>query len=291
MSSLWKTMTNGHRARVNFQRDIRCFTKTWLNTAVLDHTIQPAKFFLVHRMDRTMESGKTREGGVCLMVNNSWCDSASFSPLSRSCSPNLEILTIKCRPFYLPQEFSSVIVSTIYIQPQADTDTALWELHEDLTLHQTQHHGAALIVVGNFNSAHIRCAVPNFHQHITSPTRAGRTLDHCYTQFKDCYKTQSRSPFGKSDHAAIFLMPRYKQRLKQEDPVQWKVARWMDQSLVTLQDTVDDADSDIFRHGSDDINEFMEAVLGLKRMAQFTKLSSENFPIRSRGWIKPSTML
>ncbi|KAK3547396.1 hypothetical protein QTP86_018891 [Hemibagrus guttatus] len=60
------------RARVKFQRDIRycnllCFTETWLNPAVLDHAIQPAEFFSVHRMDRTMELGKTRGGGVCLI--------------------------------------------------------------------------------------------------------------------------------------------------------------------------------------------------------------------------------
>ncbi|KAI5087066.1 hypothetical protein C0J45_24395, partial [Silurus meridionalis] len=40
------------RARVKFQRDIRdcnllCFTETWLN---------PADFFSVYRMDRTLES-------------------------------------------------------------------------------------------------------------------------------------------------------------------------------------------------------------------------------------------
>ncbi|KAK3575526.1 hypothetical protein QTP86_029290 [Hemibagrus guttatus] len=169
-------------ARVKFQRDIQdcnllCFTKTWLSPAVPDHAIQLAEFFSVHRMDRTMESGKTRGGGVCLMVNNSWCDNTSISPLSCSCSTNLR--------FALPLEFSSVIFSAVYIPPQADMDTALWELHEALTLHQTQHRDAALIVAGDFNSANLKRAVPNFHQHITCPTRGGRTLDHCYTQFND----------------------------------------------------------------------------------------------------------
>ncbi|KAK3515147.1 hypothetical protein QTP70_007465 [Hemibagrus guttatus] len=164
------------------------------------------------RLYRTMESGKTRGGGVCLMVNNSWCNSTSISP-------NLELLTIKCRPFNFPQEFSSVIVSAVYIPPRADTDTALWELYEDLTLHQTQHRDAALIVTGDFNSANLKRTAPNFHKHITCSTRGGRTLDYFYTQFKDCYKAQSCPPFGKSDHFAIFLMPRYKQRLKQESPV------------------------------------------------------------------------
>ncbi|KAK3569833.1 hypothetical protein QTP86_005863 [Hemibagrus guttatus] len=149
--------------------------------------------------------------------------------VSDVCSPNLELLTIKCHPFYLPQEFSSIVI-TIYIPPQADTDTALWELHEAVNLHQTQHHDAVLIVAGDFNSANLKHAASNFHQHITCPTRGSRTLDHCYTQFKDCYKAQSHPPFGKSDHATIFLMPRYKQRLKQEDLVKWEKL-WVDKTI------------------------------------------------------------
>ncbi|KAI5102918.1 hypothetical protein C0J45_6499 [Silurus meridionalis] len=95
------------------------------------------------------------------------------------------------------------------------------------------------------------------HQHITCPTRGERTLDRCYTTFKNSYKAQSRPPFGKSGHAAIFLMPVYKQRLKQRE-----VARWTDQSVAALQDTLDDADWNMFRRSSDDVNMFMEAVVG-----------------------------
>ncbi|GAA6083263.1 uncharacterized protein LOC121815195 [Tachysurus ichikawai] len=38
-----------------------------LQPAVPDHTIQPAEFFSGHHMDKTMESGKTKGGGVCLV--------------------------------------------------------------------------------------------------------------------------------------------------------------------------------------------------------------------------------
>ncbi len=39
------------------------------------------------------------------------------------------------------------------------------------------------------------------------------------TLFKNAYKARSLPAFGKSDHAAIFLTPEYKQRLTQESPV------------------------------------------------------------------------
>ncbi|KAK1790109.1 hypothetical protein P4O66_002414 [Electrophorus voltai] len=95
------------------------------------------------------------------MVNNSWCNNANVVTLARSCSPNLQLLALKLRPFYLPREFTLVIINTVYIPPQANMDTALCELHEALTQFQSQHWDAALIVVGDFNSTNLKRAVPN----------------------------------------------------------------------------------------------------------------------------------
>ncbi len=78
----------------------------------------------------------------------------------------------------------------------------------------------ASIIAGDFNKASLRQVMPNFHQHISCPTRGPNTLAHCYTQFKNSYKARSLPAFGKSDHAAIFLTPEYKQRLIQEPPVE-----------------------------------------------------------------------
>ncbi|KAK1793016.1 hypothetical protein P4O66_001727 [Electrophorus voltai] len=126
------------QARIKFQSDIQdcnllCFAELWLNPAVPNHAIQLAEFFSVHRMDRTADSGKSRDGGVCVMENNSWCNNANVVTLTRSCSPNLELLALKFHPFYLPRDFNSVIINTVYIPPQANMDTALCELHEALT--------------------------------------------------------------------------------------------------------------------------------------------------------------
>ncbi|KAK1795622.1 hypothetical protein P4O66_001119 [Electrophorus voltai] len=46
----------------------------------------------------------------------------------------------------------------------ANMDTALWELHEALTQFQAQHRDAAHIVVGDFNNANLKRAVPNVYQ-------------------------------------------------------------------------------------------------------------------------------
>ncbi len=126
------------RARISFQRDIRdwnifCLTETWLTPTVPDTAVTPSDNFSVLRMDRTAEARKTKGGGVCFMINRKWCDPRNISILSRSCSPHLEHLSIICRPFYLPREFSSIVITSVYIPPQADTSLALSKLHDELS--------------------------------------------------------------------------------------------------------------------------------------------------------------
>ncbi len=101
-------------------------------------------------MDRTAEAGKNKGGGVCFFINKKWCDSRNISILSRSCSPHLEHLSIICRPFYLPREFTSIIVTAVYIPPQADTILALSKLHDELSGYNNKHPDAAFIIAGDF---------------------------------------------------------------------------------------------------------------------------------------------
>ena len=115
------------RARVTFQRDIRdcnvlCFTETWLPRDTLSESVHPPGFF-THRTDRNKHlSGKKKGGGVCLMINEMWCDHNNIQDLKSFCSPDLEFLTIKCRPHYLPREFSSMIITVVYIPPSRHID-------------------------------------------------------------------------------------------------------------------------------------------------------------------------
>ncbi len=93
------------------------------------------------------------------------------------------------------------------------------------------------------------------------PTRGPNTLDHCYSQFKNAYKARSLPAFGKSDHAAIFLTPEYKQRLAQEPPVKREVMRWSSHSEAMLQAVFDDVNWDMFRASSSDVSEFTDVAV------------------------------
>ncbi len=66
-------------ARISYQQETRdcciiCLAETWMSAVVPDSAIKLTGFS-VHRSDRMKElTGKSRGGGVCFFINNSWCD-------------------------------------------------------------------------------------------------------------------------------------------------------------------------------------------------------------------------
>lgn len=96
-------------------------------------------------------------------------------------SPDLEILTITCHTFYLPQEFTLVVFKAVHVLPQVDTDTAISELHKVISSYLANYSDAALIVAGDFNHANLKEVIPEFIQHIDCYSRGERILDHGYS--------------------------------------------------------------------------------------------------------------
>ncbi len=218
------------REHISYQWETRdcciiCLTETWMSAVVPDSAIELTGFS-VHRSDRTKElTGKSRGGGICFFINNSWCDERNLHSIKSFCSPDLEFHMLLCRPFWLPREFTAIIITAVYIPPQANTDQALKELYGNISEQETVYPDAAFIVTGDFNKANFRTIAPKYFQHITINTRGDRVLDHCYSPFRDAYKSLPRPPFGKSDHSSVLLLPAYRQKLKREAPalrtIQW----------------------------------------------------------------------
>ncbi len=110
------------RARISYQRETRdccviCLTETWMSAMVPDSAVELTGFS-VHCSDRTKElTGKSRGGGVCFYINNSWCNERNIHSIKSFCSPDLEFHTLLCRPFWLPREFTAIIITAVYIPP------------------------------------------------------------------------------------------------------------------------------------------------------------------------------
>ncbi len=120
------------------------------------------------------------------------------------------------------------------------------------TAQETAHPDAAFVVMGVFKKAKFRTIAPKYFQHITINMRGDRVLDHCYSAFRDAYKSLPRPAFGKSDHSSVLLLPAYRQKLKRKAPALRTIKYWSDQSDAILQDCFDHVDWDMFQAASDD---------------------------------------
>ncbi len=90
---------------------------------------------------------------------------------------------------------------------------------------------------------------------------------------------------GKSDHAPIFLIPEYKQRIVQKPPVEREVTRWSSHSEAMLQASLDDVDWDMFRASSADVSEFTDVAVSF--INTLTDQATETVTIRTFWNQKP----
>ncbi|KAI4886686.1 hypothetical protein NFI96_027635, partial [Prochilodus magdalenae] len=154
---------------------------------------------------------------------------------------------VKCRPFYLPREFSAVFILAVYIPPRANSATALGLLHDAISKQETAHPDAVFIVAGDFNHCNLRTVLPKYHQHVSFPTRENNILDQVYSNVRGGYKAAARPHFGRSDHISVFLYPAYRQLLKQAPPVSKTIKVWTEETDLVLQDCFDTTDWEVFR--------------------------------------------
>lgn len=216
------------------------FTETWLNADVPDSAID-MEGLTTFRADRSsVLSGKTRGGRVCMYVNNHWCSNPTT--VFSHCSPDIEFLVIKCRPFYLPREINMIFIIAVYIPPSADTKEALNTLYNSISELNSIHPDGVTIVAGDFNQANMRKVLPNYHQHVDFATRGTNTLDHVYTSIKGAFKALPRPHLGSSDHSSVLLIPTYKPVLTRSKPVVRQVKVWPAGGAEALQDCFESTD-------------------------------------------------
>ena len=83
-----------------------CFTETWLTPDVPDNGIDIDGFDLI-RQDRSKQAtNKSRGGGLCMYVNKRWCQ--NYQLKQTVCDPNIELICVALRPYYLPREFNKI---------------------------------------------------------------------------------------------------------------------------------------------------------------------------------------
>ena len=86
--------------------------------------------FSIFCADRTSDSGKSKDGGLCVFVNEQWCHPNNIKIKQKSCTKNAKIFIMGFRSYDIPQEFSHVIITTIYVPNNAVANKAAHEIGE-----------------------------------------------------------------------------------------------------------------------------------------------------------------
>ena len=164
-----------------------CLTETWLHPGILDSAVEIEGFHLF-RMDRTEDSSKQKGGGVYAYINSNWCNNSTVK-LS-TCSENLELLSLVCRPYYLPREISCIVLIVVYIPGKGNHSIAADNIMEHVNLLETSHPDSAILITGDFNWCDIGESLPRFNQFVDFPTREDNILDLFYCNIKHSYKVR-----------------------------------------------------------------------------------------------------
>ncbi len=90
---------------------------------------------------------------MCIYVSNAWCTSTDI--IKTHCSPDIEYLILKCRPFYVPREFTTILITGLYIPPRANAKMALEELH-NINSQMNAYPEGAVIIAGDFNRTDLK---------------------------------------------------------------------------------------------------------------------------------------
>ncbi|XP_075955445.1 uncharacterized protein LOC142957475 [Anarhichas minor] len=280
-------------ALVKPERDFRecsvmCFTETWLHADFPDHSASVPGFRTVRADRDVVQSGKKRGGGIAVYVNERWRNPDHVCVKECFCSPDIELLAVGMRPYYLPREFTSAIVVAVYVPPSADAEKAVDTIHSTVSGLLSQHPGAFLVITGDFNHTTLDRALPTFHQYVDCPTRNNKTLDLLYANAKDAYSATALPPLGRSDHNLILLTPRYVPLVQRLPVTTRSVRRWSQEAIDALQDCFESTDWDVLCGPHvEDLNSMTDCITEYIKFCEQTAIPSRSvhcFP-NNKPWI------
>ncbi len=205
---------------VRFQKDFKdccvlAFTETWLTEHDQDSNLFIDGFGVPFRLDRkSAVTRKSQGGGVCLYFNKRYCNSVTVRECV--CTPDVELLSVSLRPFYLPREFPQLFMTVVYMHPKANAASAANIIFDVVQKLQSISPDAPNFILGDFNHVSLKKTLVNFYQYVSCPTRRGKTLDLCYGSVKDAYKSLPLPALGSADHNCVHLLPTYKTVLRRE---------------------------------------------------------------------------
>ena len=123
LAALIKSQRQYHKCSV------LCFTEIWLHSHIPDHSVAFPGFSTGWADRNVTSSGKKKGGGIALYMSERWCNPRHVHVKKRLCTPDIELLTVGMRPYYLPRKFTSAIIIGVYVPPSSDAAVACDVIH------------------------------------------------------------------------------------------------------------------------------------------------------------------
>ena len=192
---------------------------------------------------------------------------------------------LSIRPHYLPREISVIYSVCVYIPCSSDKENAIRIIEDDISKFQSKHPDAAVIIAGDFNrSPHIQ---PPFKQYVSVPTRFDKTLDKCFCNIKNAFKSSQLSNIGRSDHNSVLLLPTYRSKLSQRKPTKIHTYNWTPDSIQRLQGCFESTSWNTFLDENETIDEWVEVVTNYILFCRDTCVQQKEIKIypNNKPWI------
>ena len=210
---------------------IIALTETWLREQDADSIAEINGFTMIRSDRRGLD--RDRGGGVAAYVNDRWCTQVTVK--ESFCNDDIEYLVISCRPFYLPREFSNVLLFTVYIHPAAAYAESTRILENCVTKYETEYPDSVRIILGDFNKCNFDGSIPTYDQSVTFNTTDNGQPDKIYCNIKNSYRTMKMPKLGGSIHNMVHCLPTYVQVLKREKCEKLKIRQWDAENTAMLQ--------------------------------------------------------
>ena len=174
------------------------------------------------------------------------------------CSPDLELLCLSLRPFYLPRDYGNIFICAVYIPPSGNASKAASRIADCVHQQLKNKPDAPLFTLGDVNHCRLEQALPGFQQYVRKSTRKDKILDKCYGNINHAYEARIRPPLSNSDHNTVLLIPTYKSAIKRCKPVSKTVSVWQETNKEELSGCFYATDWEVFHE--DNINRTTEVI-------------------------------
>ena len=173
----------------------------------------------------------------------------------------MENFIIGLRPYYLPREFSHVILTTIYVPNNTVANKAALETSEALTNYELYAPDALFLINGDFDHSKLLQSGNQYYLHIHWTTRSTATLYYCYSNDKDSYSAIQMANLGESDHNLVFVRHKYLPIVQRIKPKTVLVKNWTAEAITRLQGAFECTDWNVFVESAVNINELAVSVV------------------------------